>query len=154
MAGAIPGRSLADMGRGCYKPGPFETKQGNWVGSTASGCTAPVEAGRANNQAALDCAEKYFDGEEKQGMPIPNAMMADFSITSRAKKTSTIVADPRCDCILRRTRNLMSTWQCRCNNNLARGLACGICPPESLLMHPNVCHLHTYEIVLISHRRV
>ena len=53
----------------------------------------PVEAERAIKQAALDCAEKYFDDEEKQGLPIHAAMMAEFSISSRAKKTSNIVAE-------------------------------------------------------------
>ena len=100
----------------------------------------PVDAERVITQAALNCAEKYFDDEEKQGLPVLMSMMEEFSISSRAKKTNTIVAellsacvkdcDPRCECISRRTRNLMFTWQCWCNNTLARGPACGVCPPD------------------------
>ena len=52
--------------------------------SLSSGCTVPVEAERVTEQAALNCAEKYFDDEEKQGRPILTAMMAEFSISSRA----------------------------------------------------------------------
>ena len=44
-------------------------------------------------QAALNCAEKYFGDDEKQGLPILTAMMADFSISSRAKNTNTIVSE-------------------------------------------------------------
>ena len=50
-------------------------------------------------QAALNCAEKYFDDEEKQGLPILAAMMAEFSISSRAKKTNTIVAELLLKCL-------------------------------------------------------
>ena len=52
-------------------------------------------------QAALNCAEKYFDDEEKQGLPILAAMMAEFSISSRAKKTNTIVAELLRACVTR-----------------------------------------------------
>ena len=31
-----------------------------------SGCTVPIEAARVIKQAALNCAEKYFDVEEMQ----------------------------------------------------------------------------------------
>ena len=41
----------------------------------------------------MNCAEKYFDDEEQQGLPILNAMMDEFSISSRAKKTNTIVSE-------------------------------------------------------------
>ena len=40
--------------------------------SLSSGYTVPVEEERVIKQAALNsyCAEKYFDDEEKQGLPI------------------------------------------------------------------------------------
>ena len=53
----------------------------------------PVDAERVIEKAALDCAEKHFDDEEKQGLPVLYAMMDEFSISSRAKKTNTIVAE-------------------------------------------------------------
>ena len=58
---------------------------------SARGCTVPVEAERVIKQAASNCAEKYFDVEEKQGLPIPNAMTAEFNMTSRAKKANTAI---------------------------------------------------------------
>ena len=61
--------------------------------SLSSGCTLPVDAERVTKQAALNCGEKYFDDEEKQGLPILIAMMNEFSITSRAKEANTIVAE-------------------------------------------------------------
>ena len=50
--------------------------------SLSNGYTVPVEAVRVIEQAALNCAEKCFDVEEKQGLPIRNAMMDEFSISS------------------------------------------------------------------------
>ena len=61
--------------------------------SLSSGYTVPVDAERVIKQAALNCAEKYFDDEEKDGLPILNAMMPEFSISSRAKKTNTTVGE-------------------------------------------------------------
>ena len=63
--------------------------------SLSSGYTVPVDAERVIKQAAVNCAsaEKYFDDEEKQGLPILTAMMAELSISSQAKKTNTIVAE-------------------------------------------------------------
>ena len=61
--------------------------------SLSSGYTVPIEAERVIKQAALSCAEKYFDDEEKQGLPMFIAVMEECSITSRAKKTNTIVAE-------------------------------------------------------------
>ena len=61
--------------------------------SLSSGYTVPMDAERVIKQAALTCAEKYFDDEEKQGLPTLTAMMAEFSIRSRAEKTNTIVAE-------------------------------------------------------------
>ena len=61
----------------------------------------PIKAERVIKQAALNCAEKYFDDKEKQGLPILNAMMKEFSITSRAKKTNTIVAELLRACVTR-----------------------------------------------------
>ena len=36
--------------------------------SLSSGYTVSVDAERVIKQAALNCAEKYFDDEEKQGL--------------------------------------------------------------------------------------
>ena len=69
--------------------------------SLSSGHTVPVDAERVLKQAALNCAEKYFDDEEKQGLPMLIAMMDEFSITSRAKKTNTIVAELLRACVAR-----------------------------------------------------
>ena len=48
----------------------------------SSGYAVPIEAERANKQAALNCAEKYFDDEEKRVLPILTAIMAEFSTSS------------------------------------------------------------------------
>ena len=71
--------------------------------SLSSGYTVPVDAERVITQAALNCAEKHFDDEEKQGLPIltSTAMMAEFSISSRAKKTNTIAAELLRACVTR-----------------------------------------------------
>jgi hypothetical protein len=69
--------------------------------SLSSGYTVPVDAERVIKQAALNCAEKYFDDEEKQGLPILMSMMEEFSISSRAKKTNTIVAELLRACVTR-----------------------------------------------------
>ena len=61
----------------------------------------PIEAERVVIQAALNCAETYVDDEEKQGLPLLNAMMEEFSITSRAKNTNTIVAELLRACVTR-----------------------------------------------------
>ena len=54
----------------------------------------PVDAKQVIKHAALNCAEKYVDNEEKQGLPILTAMMAEFSIhvSSLAKKTNAVVS--------------------------------------------------------------
>ena len=69
--------------------------------SLSSGCTVPVDAERVIKQAALDCAEKYFDDEEKLGLPILLSMMEEFSISPRAKKTNAIVAELLRACVTR-----------------------------------------------------
>ena len=69
--------------------------------SLSSGYTVRVDAGRVIKQAALNCAEKYFDDEEKLGLPILMPMMEEFSISSRAKKTNTIVAELLRACVTR-----------------------------------------------------
>ena len=56
----------------------------------SSECTVPVHAESVLKQAALACAEKYFDDEEEQGLPMLAATTAEFSISSRAKKTNTM----------------------------------------------------------------
>ena len=38
--------------------------------SLSSGYTVHVDAKRVIKQAALNCAEEYFDDEEKQGLPM------------------------------------------------------------------------------------
>ena len=48
---------------------------------------------RVLKQAALNCAEKHFDDEEKQGLPMLAARMAEISISSRAKKTNTMISE-------------------------------------------------------------
>ena len=45
--------------------------------SLSSGYTVPVDAERVIKQAALNCAEKYFGDEEKQGLPILTAILID-----------------------------------------------------------------------------
>ena len=67
--------------------------------SLSSAYTVPVE--RVIKQAAFNCAEKYFDDEEKERLPIPNAMMAELSISPRAKKTNTTVAELLRACVAR-----------------------------------------------------
>ena len=52
-------------------------------------------------QAALNYAEKYFEDEEKQGLTVLTTMMAEFSISSRAKKATTIVAEILRACVTR-----------------------------------------------------
>ena len=69
--------------------------------SLPSGYTVPIEAERVIKQAALDCAEKYFDDEEKRRLPTLNAMMKTNSATSRAKKASTAAAELRRACVTR-----------------------------------------------------
>ena len=71
--------------------------------SLSSGYTVPVDTERVQNlkQAALNCAEKYFDDEEKQGLPMLAAAMAEFSIKSRAKKTNTIISEMLRACVTR-----------------------------------------------------
>ena len=50
--------------------------------SLSTGYTVPVTTGRVLKQAALNCAEKCFDDEEKQGLPMLAATTAEFSISS------------------------------------------------------------------------
>jgi hypothetical protein len=68
----------------------------------------PIDAERVIKQAALNCAEKYFDDEETQGLPGPilMSMMGEFSISSRAKKTNTIVAELLRACVTRGVANV------------------------------------------------
>ena len=48
---------------------------------------------RVLKQAALNCAEIYFDHEETQGLPMLAATMVEFSIGSRTKKTNTMISE-------------------------------------------------------------
>ena len=48
-----------------------------------------------------ECTEKYFDGEEAQGLPVLAAAMAGFGIGSRTKKTSTMVSGLLRACVAR-----------------------------------------------------
>ena len=52
-------------------------------------------------QAAINCAEKYFDNEENQGMPVIAVTMAEFGISSRAKKTNTMISEMLRACVTR-----------------------------------------------------
>ena len=61
--------------------------------SVSSGYTVPIEPERVIRQAALNCAQKYIHDEGAQGLNILTAMMAAFSISPRAKKTNTTVAE-------------------------------------------------------------
>ena len=57
----------------------------------------PVEAERVLKQAALNCAEMYFEDDSrealKQGLPILAAVMAEFSTSTRAKKPKTMISE-------------------------------------------------------------
>ena len=61
--------------------------------SLPGGYTAPADTERALKKAALKCAEKYFDGKEKQGLPMLAATMAEFSISPRAKNANTTTSE-------------------------------------------------------------
>ena len=64
-----------------------------------SGHTVPVDTESILKQAALNCAEKYFDAEEKQGLPMLAATMAEFTISSRAKKTNNMISEMLRACV-------------------------------------------------------
>ena len=59
----------------------------------SSGYTVPPDTSTQAAQAALSCAEKYFDDEERTGMPLLAATMAEFSISSRDKKANTMISE-------------------------------------------------------------
>ena len=113
---------------------------------------------RVLKQAALNCAERYFDDKEKQGMPMLAATTAEFSISSQlqVKKTNPMISEMlslracvarlMCKCLLRRAWYVRVMWHCRCNNILARGPACGVCPPDPLLklLHPELSAVLIY----------
>ena len=129
-------------------------------------CTVPVDTDRVLKQAPLNCAEKYFDDEEKHGLPMLAAMatIAEFSISSRAKKTNTIynyiISEMLRVCVSRGVHasreyleknlgyesRMALRWHCRCNSILARRLACGDCPPapDLLLIHPELSAILIY----------
>ena len=67
--------------------------------SLSSGYTVPINTDRVLKQAALNCAEKYFDDEEKQGLLMLAATMVEFSISSRAKKTNTMIYEMLRACV-------------------------------------------------------
>ena len=69
--------------------------------SLSSGYTVPVDTEGVLKQAALKCAEKYFDDEEKQGpgLPMLADMTAEFSISSRAKTTNTMITERPRACV-------------------------------------------------------
>ena len=69
--------------------------------SLSSGYTVPVDTERVLKQAALNCAEKYVADDEKQGLPMLAATMAEFSISSRAKKTNTMISEMLRACVTR-----------------------------------------------------
>ena len=65
------------------------------------GCTVLavviIKAERVTTQAALGCTERYFDDEEKPGLPIPTctAVVAEFGIRPRAKKAIAVFFEVR-----------------------------------------------------------
>ena len=52
----------------------------------------PADAKRETEQGTLNCADKCFGDEEKQGLLILTAMMAGFSICPQGKKINTITS--------------------------------------------------------------
>ena len=56
---------------------------------------------QVSKQGALNCAEKHFDDEEKQELPLLAATMAEFSIASRAQKTNTMISEMLRACVTR-----------------------------------------------------
>ena len=69
--------------------------------SLASGFTVPVEAERVLKPAALSCAAKYFDDDEKEGLILLTAMLQKFNISTRAKKPNTMLAEMLRACVTR-----------------------------------------------------
>ena len=67
--------------------------------SLSSGYTVPVDTERVLKQAALNCAETYFDDEEKQRLPMLVATMAEFSITPRATNADTMMSEMPRACV-------------------------------------------------------
>ena len=69
--------------------------------SLASGFTVPVEAERVLKPAALSCAAKYFDDDEKEGIILLTAMLQKFNTSTRAKKPNTMLAEMLRACVTR-----------------------------------------------------
>ena len=69
--------------------------------SLSSGFTVPVEAERVLKPAALSCAAKYFDDDEKEGLALLTAMLQKFNISTRAKKPNTMLAEMLRACVTR-----------------------------------------------------
>ena len=90
--------------------------------SLPSGCTVPPDTDRVLKQAAHNCAERYFDDEEKQGMPMLAGTMAEFGINSRAKGTSTMISKMRRACVARGVNGSLERlgiWGSHCTANAA-----------------------------------
>ena len=51
--------------------------------------------------AALSCAAKYFDDDEKEGIILLTAMLQKFNISTRAKKPNTMLAEMLRACVTR-----------------------------------------------------
>ena len=61
--------------------------------SLSSGFDVPVEAERVLKQAALTCATRYFQDDSKEGLTLLTAMLQKFSISTKAKKSITMLAE-------------------------------------------------------------
>ena len=77
--------------------------------------------------------------------------MAEFSISSRAKKTNTMISEMLRACVTRGVivfrQQLGTHASCGTadgNNIVASGPACGVCPPDLLLPHPGLSVILVY----------
>ena len=59
----------------------------------SSGVTVPIEAERVLKPAAMPCATKDFDDDEREGLALLTAMLQKFSISTRAKKPNNMLAE-------------------------------------------------------------
>ena len=69
--------------------------------SLSSGFTVPIKAERVLKPAAMSCATKYFDDDEKEGLVLLTAMLQKFNISTRAKKPNTMLAEMLRACVTR-----------------------------------------------------
>ena len=57
--------------------------------SLSHGFSVTIEAERVPTPAAMSCAIKYFDDDDKEGSALLTAMSRNFRISTRAKKPNT-----------------------------------------------------------------